>query len=59
MHSATSSEHSGLVRTVGVCVKILWPWRCIVNNENGLLSRPVSLKQSKRLGGLSIVVPIR
>ena len=62
MCSATNSECSGLVRTVGQCAKTWWSWRCIVNEsarylclvlESGLFSRPPRLEHSKRLSGLS------
>ena len=33
MHSLTSYEHSGLVRTVGSCAQTWWPQRCIHHHK--------------------------
>ena len=53
MHFVTSSEHSGLVRTVGPYAKTWWSWRCIVNSES---VRCLCLAL-ERFSGLSIVTP--
>ena len=53
MRSVISSEHSGLVRTVGLYAKTWWSWRCIVNNES---ARCLCLAL-ERFSGLSVVIP--
>ena len=54
MHCATSSGCSRLVRTVGTGAKTWWSWRRIVNDKS---ERHLHLTL-KRLGGLSIVIPV-
>ena len=63
MHSATSLQGSGLVRTVGPCAQTrvaieTHEWHEVLHVSRGLLSRPPSLERSKRRGGLFFVIPI-
>ena len=65
MHSSTSLQGSGLVRSVGPCAQTRWPWRRILEQEalsaarsEGPLSRSPNLERSERRGGLLFVVPV-
>ena len=57
MHSATSLQGSGLVRTVGPCAQT----RVAIemhSRTSSPLSRLPSLEQSERRGGLFFVIPV-
>ena len=69
MHSATSLECSGLVRSVGLCAqtrarvaiathsRLKW-WHKVLHIQ-GLPSRLLTLKRNERQGGVFFVIPVK